>query len=68
MLISHITIQIMKLSRGQSPMHIQDLAGKSAVCFLHHEGFCRHHECGLLNLECDLPFAIHIHDRSGKFE
>jgi hypothetical protein len=49
-------------------MHIQDLAGKSAVCFLHHEGFCRHHECGLLNLECALPFAIHIHDRSGKFE
>ncbi len=67
MLISHITIQIMKLSR-QSPMHIQDVAGKSAVCFLHHEGFCQHHECGLLYLECALAFAFHIHDRRGKFE
>jgi hypothetical protein len=25
-------------------------------------------ECGMLNLECALPFTIHIHDRNGKFE
>jgi hypothetical protein len=29
---------------------------------------CQHHQCGMLNLECALPFAIHIRDRSGKFE
>ncbi len=25
-------------------------------------------ECGLLYFECELPFTIHIHDRSGNFE
>ncbi len=25
-------------------------------------------ECGLLYVECVLPFTINIHDRSGKFE
>jgi hypothetical protein len=24
--------------------------------------------CGMLYFECALPFAIHIHDRIGKFE
>ncbi len=27
-----------------------------------------HHECGMLNFECAQQFAIHIHDRNGKFE
>jgi hypothetical protein len=31
-------------------------------------GLCRHHECGMLNLERALPLAIHIHDGSGKLE
>jgi hypothetical protein len=31
-------------------------------------GLGQHHECGMLNLECALPFAIQIHDRNGKFE
>jgi hypothetical protein len=30
-------------------------------------GLCRHHDCGVLNLECALPFAIHVHDNSRKF-
>jgi hypothetical protein len=25
-------------------------------------------KCGMLNLECALPFTIHIHDRFRKFE
>jgi hypothetical protein len=28
---------------------------------------CQQHECGLLNINCAYPFAIHIHDRIGKF-
>ncbi len=34
---SCITIQIMKVLR-QSPMHIHDVAGKSAIYHPHHEG------------------------------
>jgi hypothetical protein len=31
-------------------------------------GLYRHHEYGMLNSERALPFATHIHDRSGKFK
>jgi hypothetical protein len=34
---SRFTIHIMKVLR-QSPMHIHDLAGKSAIYYQHHEG------------------------------
>jgi hypothetical protein len=34
---SRFTIHIMKVLR-QSPMHIHDVVGKSAVCYPHHEG------------------------------
>jgi hypothetical protein len=36
-LTSHFTIHIMEVLR-QSPMHIHDVAGKSAVYYPHHEG------------------------------
>jgi hypothetical protein len=31
-------------------------------------GLCRHHECGMLNLECAYRFTIPIRDGSGNFE
>jgi hypothetical protein len=34
---SRFTIYIMKVFR-QSPMHIRDVAGKSAIYYPHHEG------------------------------
>jgi hypothetical protein len=34
---ARFTIHIMKVLR-QSPMHIHDVAGKSAIYYLHHEG------------------------------
>jgi hypothetical protein len=37
MLTSRFIIHIMKVLR-QSPMRIHDVVGKSAVCYLHHEG------------------------------
>ncbi len=74
---SHIAIQIMKVPR-QSPMPVHNVAGKYAIyCIMKVPSsllsafmkkiarLCRHHECGMLNLECALLFTIHIHDRSG---
>jgi hypothetical protein len=29
---------------------------------------CRHKECGMFDVECAKPFAIHFHDGSTKFE
>jgi hypothetical protein len=78
---SHITIHIMKVLGGllcvfmmwranlSSTIHIMNALSSLLTAFLKKiAGLCRHHECRMLNLECALPFTIHIHDGSGSFK
>ena len=78
---SHITIHIMKVLSGllcvfmmwranlSSTIHIMNALSSLLSAFMKKiAGLCRHHECGMLNLECTQPFTIHIHDGCSNFE